>query len=146
MRRLLGQIGLGFAAWITMSAPAAASATVTCGIDDKFIAFEMQATSGRSGPITYVQGGTIRLKPASGHSIPAISFDYSHIMQQWLLGQDLRLQIEVTDERQKQTIGLVILARRNRDSDTYRGGYVLTVFGAGKTAEFKGRIKDCVAG
>ena len=148
MRILLGRIGLGLAAWMTMSAPAAASATVTCNIDDKFVTFEMQAIAGRSGPITYVQGGTIRIKPAANVKLvsPQLSFDHSHIVQQWSLDSDMRLQIEIGDAAAKQNVNLVILARLDEKTEKYSGRYVLKILRDGKATELKGRIKDCEAG
>ena len=40
----------------------------------------------------------------------------------------------------------MIVARLNSKTDTYSGRYVLKVSKAGETKEFKGRIKECVAG
>ncbi|MBI3705186.1 MAG: hypothetical protein HY244_15410 [Rhizobiales bacterium] len=135
-------------AWLAMSAPAAASATVTCDIDDKLVTFAMQAITGRSGPITHVQGGTIEIKPAANVKLvpPQLTFDRTHIVQQWLLDRDLRLQIEIDNAEAKQSINLVILARLNRKTEKYAGQYVLKIAIAGKTKELKGRIKDCEAG
>jgi hypothetical protein len=148
MRILLGQVGLGLAAWMTMSAPAAASATVTCNIDDKFVTFEMQAIAGRSGPITYVQGGTIAIKPAVNVNLvsPQITFDHTHIVQQWSLDSDMRLQIEIGDAEAKQNVNLVILARLDEKTEKYRGRYVLKITRAGNTKQLNGRIKQCEAG
>jgi hypothetical protein len=148
MRILPGQIGLGLAAWMMMSAPAGASATVTCNIDDKFVTFEMQAIAGRSSPINYVQGGTIRIKPAANVNLvsPQFTFDLTHIVQQWLLDSDMRLQIEIDNAEAKQNVNLVILARLNEKTEKYSGQYVLKIAILGKTKELKGRIKDCEAG
>jgi hypothetical protein len=139
---------LCLAAWLVMSAPAAASATVTCDIDDKFVTFAMQAIAGRTGPITQVQVGTITIKPAAKVNLvsPQLSFDHSHIVQQWSLDNDMRLQIEVGDATAKQNVNLVILARLNEKTEKYSGQYVLKIAILGKTKELKGRIKDCEAG
>ena len=148
MRILLGRIGLGLAAWMTMSAPAAASATVTCDIDDKFVTFAMQAIAGRSGPINYVQGGTIDIKPAANVKLvpPQLTFDRTHIVQQWLLDSDMRLQIEIGNAEAKQSVNLVILARLDAKTEKYYGRYLLKIWRDGKATELKGRIKDCEAG
>ena len=148
MRILLGRIGLGLAAWITMTAPAAASATVTCDIDDKFVTFKMLAIAGRSGPITYVHGGTIELKPAAIVKLvsPQLTFDHTHIVQQWSLDSDMRLQIEVGDAEAKQNVNLVIFARLDAKTEKYSGRYILKLTRAGETKELKGRIKQCEAG
>ena len=148
MRILLGRIGLGLAAWITMIAPAAASATVTCDIDDKFVTFAMQAIAGRSGPIRQVHVGTMRIKPAANVKLvsPQLSFDHSHIVQQWSLDSDMRLQIEIGDAAAKQNVNLVILARLDEKTEKYGGRYILKLTRAGETKELKGRIKECEAG
>jgi hypothetical protein len=139
---------LCLAAWLAMSAPAAASATVTCNIDDKFVTFEMQAIAGRSGPITYVQGGTIEIKPAAAVKLtsPRITFDLTHIVQQWSLGGDMRLQIEIGNAEAKQNVNLVIFAQLNKKTEKYSGQYILKIAITGKTKELKGRIKECEAG
>jgi len=131
-----------------MSTPAAASATVTCNIDDKFVTFEMQAIAGRAGPITHVQSGTIEIKPAANVNLvsPQITFDHSHIVQQWSLDSDMRLQIEVGDAETKQNVNLVILARLDDKTEKYRGRYILKITRAGVTKELNGRVKECEAG
>jgi hypothetical protein len=148
MRIVLGQIGLGLAAWMTMSAPALASATVTCDIDDKFVTFKMLASAGRSGPITSVQGGEIQIKPAANVNLvsPQLTFDRTHIAQQWLFDSDMRLQIEIDDAAAKQSVNLVILARLDAKTEKYYGRYLLKIWRDGKPTELKGRIKDCEAG
>ena len=143
MRRL----AIGFFASTMLAVPALASANVDCTIDDKFIAFEMEAIAGRSGPIQQVHVGTIAIKPAAGKlAAPQITFDRTHIVQQWSLGDDLRLQIETVDEAAKEAVNLVIVARLDSKLDKYSGGYVLKITRGGKTTEFKGRIKECQAG
>ena len=138
---------LAFLASLLMVAPALASANVDCSIDDKFVRFEMEAIAGRSGPIQQVHVGTIAIKPAAGRlASPQMTFDRTHIVQQWILGSDLRLQIEVTDAAAKETVNLVISARLDSKHETYRGGYLLKIARGGKPTQFKGRIKDCVAG
>jgi hypothetical protein len=147
-QRLPGRCWLGIVAWMLMIAPAAASATVTCDIDDKFVTFAMQAIAGRAGPITYVQGGTIQIKPAANVNLvsPQLSFDHTHIVQQWSLGDDMRLQIEVGDAEAKQNVNLVIFARLDAKTEKYSGRYILKLTRAGETKELKGRIKECEAG
>ena len=74
------------------------------------------------------------------------TFDLTHIVQQWSLGGDMRLQIEIGDIEAKQNINLVILARLNEKTEKYSGQYVLKIAIAGKTKELKGHIKECEAG
>ncbi|HLA20064.1 MAG TPA: hypothetical protein VJZ74_01270, partial [Pseudolabrys sp.] len=124
MRRLTS----GIFASMLMAAPALASANVSCRIDDGHLRFELEAIAGRAGPITHVQDGTIEIKPAAVKlASPHIAFDLTHIVQQWSLGGDMRLQIEVGDEAGKQNVNLVILARLNEKTDKYAGHYVLKI-------------------
>jgi hypothetical protein len=130
-----------------MTAQALASANVDCSIDDANLTFEMEAIAGRGGPINQVHVGTIEIKPAAMTlALPHITFDRTHIVQQWDFGDDLRLQIESRDETAKQNVNLVIMARLNSKTDKYSGRYVLRVSRDGKTKELKGRIKECMVG
>ena len=131
-----------------MTAQALASANVDCRIDDRFIAFELEAIAGRGGPIVQVNVGSILIKAAAGAELTAAqkSFDRSHIVQQWSLGDEMKLQIDIVDEKTKENVNLVIAARLNGKTDKYNGSYVLNISRGGKTKELKGRIKECVAG
>jgi len=124
------------------AAPALASANVSCLIDDNYLRFELDAIAGRAGPITQVQVGEIEIKAGKRK----FTFDLTHIVQQWSLGGDMRLQIEIGDIEAKQNINLVILARLNEKTEKYSGQYVLKIAIAGKTKELKGHIKECEAG
>jgi hypothetical protein len=112
------------------------------------VSFDLDAIAGRAGPITQVQTGKIKIKAAAGPKLQtaAIAFDSSHIIQQWDLGDELRLQVEVTDDATKQTINLVILSRHARSRDKYSGSYILKVTADGETKKFSGRIRQCEAG
>jgi hypothetical protein len=130
-----------------MTAQAFASANVDCSIDDRFIKFEIEAIAGRAGPINQINVGHIEIKPAAMKlAVPAMKVERVHLLQQWIQDGDLRLHIEVDDHAAKQNVNLVILARLNSKTDKYSGRYVLKVSQAGETKEFKGRIKECVAG
>ncbi len=129
-----------------ISAPAFASANVDCSIDDRFIAFELEAIAGRAGPINQINVGSIEIKPAAMKLAVPMKVERIHLLQQWIQDGDLRLHIEVEDDAAKQNVNLVIVARLNSKTDTYSGRYVLKVSKAGETKEFKGRIKECVAG
>lgn len=134
-------------AWMLMTASAWASANVSCRIDDAFLTFELEAIVGRIGPIMQVQIGKISIKPAAAQlTTPQLTFDRSNILQQWDYDGDMRLQIEAGNDRAKEYINLVIVARLNEKTDQYGGRYVLKVTYAGGTKELKGRIKECVAG
>jgi hypothetical protein len=124
-----------------------ASANVDWSIDDAFIKFEMEAIAGRAAPINLVNVGAIEIKPAAmALASPHITFERTHIVQQWTLGDELRLQVEAGDEAAKQNVNLAIIARLNGKTDKYSGRYVLRVSRDGKTKELKGRIKECQAG
>ena len=143
----LSRFLLGIAAWLLLTASAFASANVTCLIDDTNLNFELEAIAGRSGPINQVQVGSIAIKPAAAKlAVPDITFDRSHIVQQWSLGGDFRLQVEVSDSTLQQNVNVVIFARLNTNTDKYAGRYVLKIWRDGKISEFKGRIKECEIG
>ncbi len=120
---------------------------MSCLIDDAFLKFELEAIAGRSGPIVQVQVGAIEIKPAAAKlKTPQITFDRPQIIQQWMLGKELRLQVEVTDEAANENVDLVILTQFNERQSKYFGRYVLKISSTGKTKELKGRIKECEAG
>lgn len=132
---------------MAMSAPAWASANISCRIDDKFLSFALEAIAGRSGPIVQVQSGTMTIKPAVGKlAAPQLAFGREHIIQQWDYADEMRLQIEVGNEAAHQTVMLVILARRDKNADKYSGRYVLTISTRAGSKEVNGRIKSCEAG
>jgi hypothetical protein len=138
---------LGIASLVLMTASAFASANVDCSINDRYIAFEIEAIAGRAGPINQINVGNIEIKPAAMKlAVPTMKVERANLLQQWIQDGDLRLQIEVDDEAAKQNVNLVILARLNSKTDKYSGRYVLKVSRDGATKEFKGRIKECVAG
>ena len=146
MKKPAALIAVVFAAIATLAAaPASASANVDCQIDDKFITFDMEAIAGRAGPIVQVNVGTIAIKPAAA-KLPKLTFDRSHIVQQWTLDDDLRLQIEVVDDKTHEGVNLVLVARLDKKTEKYAGRYVLTITRGGKSVDFKGRIKECQAG
>jgi len=137
----------GIVALLLTTASAFASANVDCSIDDAHLTFEMEAIASRSGPIQQIHVGSIAVKPAAMKlAVPTMTFDRSHLLQQWIQGGDLRLQIEVGDDSAKQNVHLVILARLNVKTEKFFGRCVLRISRDGKTNELKGRIKECVAG
>jgi hypothetical protein len=129
------------------AAPALASANVSCLIDDAFLKFELEAIAGRAGPIVQVQVGSIEIKPAAAKlQSPQITFDSPQIIQQWILGNEMRLQVEVTDEAAKENVDLAIFAQLNVRQSKYFGRYVLKISRPAGTKELNGRIKECEAG
>ncbi len=141
--------GLFLTATLTLSAaPALASANVDCSIDDKFITFEMEAIAGRTGPINQVNVGSITLKPAIGIKLasPELTFDRTHISQQWLYDGELKLDIETYDEKTHESVVLIILAKLDKKTEKFAGTYVLRLARDQMSKEVKGRIKECLAG
>ena len=128
------------------SAPAFGSANVSCQIDDRVLAFELEAIAGRTSPINQVQSGSIAIKPNLKLAKPKVEVKLENLVQQWMLGGDLRLQVEVYDEDARENINLVVDSRLDRKKEKYFGGYVLTVTRDGADKVFKGRIKSCEAG
>jgi hypothetical protein len=138
---------LGIASLVLMTAQALASANVDCSIDDANLKFDMEAIATRAGPIQHINVGTIEIRPAAMTLVaPGMSFDRAHLLQQWIQNGDLRLQIEVSDDKADQNVNLVIIARIDPKMEKYRGTYILRVTRDGKSNERKGRIKECVAG
>jgi hypothetical protein len=146
VRRVCIGTALSVAALLTANMAARASATVTCTIDDTILKFDLEASAGRDGPIMRVNAGRFSIKPAARSELagPDVSFDQTNIVQQWILGDDMRLQIEVGGNLQ--TINLTIMARFDKRKDKYFGNYVLTLGSGGKSKILKGRIKECEAG
>lgn len=141
--------GLFLAATLTLSAASAfASANVDCTIDDKFIKLEMEAIAGRTGPINQVNVGSITLKPAIGIKLasPELTFDRTHISQQWFYQGDLKLDIETYDEKTHESVVLIIQAKHDKKTEKFAGTYILRIERDQASKEFKGRIKECVAG
>jgi len=135
-------------ACIPIASPARASANVSCAIEDDFLNLELEAIAGRDGPITQVQVGKIAIKKAADFALAVtnVSFDKAQIIQQWMLGDDMRLQIGVANDQAKQAIDLVILARYDAKQDKYFGRCVLTLSRASVRKKLQGRIKQCEAG
>jgi hypothetical protein len=138
------KILLAMTAWLLATPFAFASANVDCAIDDKNVKFELEAIAGRSGPINQVNGGSFILKPAK---MKPLQIKREHIAQQWIVDDDLRLQVVIESEDPNgNSFDLRIVARLDKKRDTYSGNYVLTMIGSGAEREFKGKIKSCGIG
>lgn len=134
-------------AWLLATPFAFASANVSCSIDDKNLKFDLEAIAGRTGPINQVNQASLRLKPSKS---TAVAVTREHIVQQWIVGDDFRLQVVIESEDPNgDSFDLRIVARLNRSKyvvnyvPTYFGDYTLTLIGSGAEREFKGRIKRC---
>ena len=131
-------------AWLATAPFAFASANVDCVIDDKNVKFLLEGIAGRSGPINQVNGGSLKLKAGKGPEIPVTM---EHLVQQWIIDDDFRLQIKIeAEDPNGSSYDLRIIARYDKRRDKYFGSYVLTMFGSGAEREFKGSIKSCLAG
>lgn len=129
--------------------PAAATATFTCGIEDRNLTLTLTGNIGHGdGAAIQIVEGTIKLKAVSGQ-YGAIEFilEPSHLAQHWAFEKELSIGLQ-TDEKSGVSVFLAIITRRtNSDvSDRYAGRYVLKVNGPKGTRELKGRIKSCDAG
>ena len=138
------KILLAITAWLLATPFAFASANVSCGIDDKNVKFFLEAIAGRSGPINQVNDASFLLKPAK---MKPLKVNREHIAQQWIVGDDLRLQVVIESEDPNgNSFDLRIVARLDKKREKYSGDYVLTMIGSGAEREFKGKIKSCTAG
>ena len=136
-------ICLAATAWLLATPFAFASANVSCVIDDKNLRFHLEATAGRSGPIVHVNDATFRLKAAKA----SIRVTREHIAQQWIMDDDLRLQIVIeSKDPNGDSFDLAIVARADSTHEKYTGTYVLTMIGSGAERKFKGRIRSCTIG
>jgi hypothetical protein len=145
--RSLG-ILVAMTAWLTATPFAFASANVSCVIDDKNLKFMLEAIAGRSGPIVQVSEASLRLKAAAAKPI---AITREHIVQQWIAGDDFRLQIAIEGKNpDADSFDLVILGRLDRTgekySDKYAGSYELKISGRKGERELKGRIVKCEIG
>ena len=77
----------------------------------------------------------------------SVAVNREHIVQQWILGDDLRLQLAIDGENDSDmSYELVIAARFSKKTESYAGGYVLRLIGSGAEREYKGAIKSCTIG
>ena len=148
-RSCLPAVALPLFRWA--SAPAWATASLTCGANDRNLSLELLGNlgSGDGGAIQLI-GGTITLKAVRG-KFDATEFKIGsdHIAGQWSFGKELRIGI-APDEVGNVSVFLAIIAEQIKsadgDLDRYRGNYVLKVRGPKGESELKGKLKGCDAG
>ena len=134
------------AALLLAASPARATANLECRIDDANLVFHLDGLSGDHGVIFRVSTGTIRFKSRPHATLPEeVTFDKSHIIQQWSFADELRIEIVVDDPARQWAVDLVILAKQDR-TDAYRGRYLLDVAYPGGRRTLRGRIARCEAG
>jgi hypothetical protein len=132
-------------ATLPMVPPAAATGTLYCTIDDRYLGFELLGnTRSDDGTIVQVQHGSLRLKPGR-YARQAAAFDIAqdNIVLQWSFDRDLRFAVHVTDPERHQSIYLAIIAQRDERRGKYLGRYVLQFIGARGARVVRGRIKGC---
>jgi hypothetical protein len=118
---------------------AAATATLTCAIDDATMKLELLANVGTqaSSAINGLRGSPT-LKPAKDRPSDTIELARENLAQQWIEEPELRLWLSVTGDATPD-IDLVIVTRRATDTD-FRGRYRVTVRRSGKTFKAAGRV------
>jgi hypothetical protein len=130
---------------VMLPAPAAATGTLFCTIDDRNVSFELLgSTRSDYGTIVQVQKGSLKLKRGR-YVKQATAFDVAedNIILQWSFDRDLRFAVHVDDPDRNGSIFLAIIAVRNERLDKYLGRYVLQFVGAHAPKVVKGRIKSC---
>jgi hypothetical protein len=130
---------------VVLPAPAAATGTLFCTIDDRNVSFELLgSTRSDYGTIVQVQKGSLKLKPGR-YVKQAAAFDVAedNIILQWSFDRDLRFAVHVNDPDRHGSIFLAIIAARDERLEKYLGRYVLQFVGAHAPKVVKGRIKGC---
>lgn len=158
MRILLSALAF----FVLASAPAFASASLSCEASDKTVKLTIEAgiSRGVGDDFFSFKGELEILSPGASKDFRKVEFVKENLTQRWLDNRNLKLKIY--RERQGEPHGyvdVVIEAWPKKDSDDieFRGGYVLTIFdmsvkdmgvkkdGEGKTTILKGRV-TCSAG
>ena len=128
------------------AAPAAATATLSCTIDDANLTFSLEAPMNREFGTIFQSRGEIRLKAKQVQKMgPALKLEHEHLAQHWVYERELRIGINV--ENDEGSLFLWIVAQGDKTGERYSGRYVMRVSVSGSDSrEFKGRIKGCSAG
>jgi hypothetical protein len=147
-RRLAGWLALGLLA--LASNPAAATASLTCTIDDRNLSLELLGNMGRGhGAVIQLIEGEIKLRGVRGKfDAAAFKIEPASLSGQWSFGRELRIGIMPKDA-DKVSIFLAIIAERTKageDLDRYRGSYAAQVSYPGGEMQLRGKLKDCSAG
>ena len=133
------------------SAPAWATASLTCGANDRNLSLDLLGNLGRSeGGSIQLIGGEIKLKAVRG-KFDAAEFKIGpdHIAGHWSFGKELRIGI-APNEVGNVSVFLAIIAEQIKSADgdlgRYRGSYVLKVRSPKGESELKGKLKGCDVG
>lgn len=136
LRPLLLALAAGFA----FPATAQATATLTCDVDGRGIAFHVMAAVGHEALTLSGTRGELRL-PREGI---AVELGGAELMQTWIEGDDLRLRFHLFPEEARPEIDLTVITRRRTETD-HVGRYRLTI-GMGKAARVMRGAVVCVVG
>jgi hypothetical protein len=125
--------------------PAAATAGLTCTIDDGNLAFSLFAATNREhGSIVSVTESKLRLKSktliklAPGFS-GELKVEQDNIIQQWFLERELRIAINIDNEHGELLLAIIGQGKGPRHS----GRYTLKVSREGNSRTVTGRIRGC---
>ncbi len=153
MRRLLCSLAF----LIFASAPAFASASLSCEASDKTVKLNLEAglSRGAGDDFFSFKGELEILAPGTPKDFRKMEFSKESLTQRWLDSRNLKLKLYREREGEPHgSVDVVIEAWPRKDSDDieFRGGYVLTILdmgvkkdGEGKTTVLKGRV-TCSAG
>jgi hypothetical protein len=124
---------------------AAATASLTCDIDDAAIALGLLASVGSlpDALIGTVQG-TLTLKRAGGSPPVEIDLGEENFAQRWIDPPEMRLWLFVRGDKRIPEINLVIVMQRTAYGE-YGGRYRATLRSDGKTREHAGLV-TCTLG
>jgi hypothetical protein len=119
---------------------AAATASLTCDIDDAAIGFGVLASVGSSpDSLIGIVQGTLALKRAGDWPSVEIDLSDANLVQKWIDPPEMRLWLFVRGNKKIPEINLVIVAQRAANEE-YGGRYRATVRTDGKTREHAGRV------
>jgi len=145
--KLLGLLAILSVSTNLATTPAAATATLDCGIDDAHLAFSLVANTNREhGTIVNLVGGELRLKAEALSKVGReFKLAREHIIQQWFQNRELRLAINI--DTANGSLLLTLTGRGNQSLERYSGRYRLKAsFPDGSERRASGRIKGCSAG
>ncbi|MDK9696054.1 MAG: hypothetical protein OEL76_06675 [Siculibacillus sp.] len=119
---------------------AAATATLTCDVEEKSFAFHLQAAVGHEAMTLSGLRGELRLDREG----IALDLDSEALMQAWIEGGDLRLRFHIYGEADRPDVDFVVLTRR-RGETAHPGRYRL-IIGGGETRRTRRGAIGCVLG
>jgi hypothetical protein len=138
-------VALAALAFFVDSRFAAATASLTCNIDDAAIELGLLASLGSSpSSLIGIVRGTLTLKRAGEWPPVEIHLRDENLAQKWFDPPEMRLWMFVHGDKKRPEINLVIVTQRAAYGE-YGGHYRATVRTDGKTREHAGRV-TCTLG